>query len=182
MVQVEWTPRWGPSGELPVSVHEYSEGRIEVFATGAVQVVVTVLPIIVRIAVRVVGRRICLAVCDAVRREMVMALKKITQAPGSAPGASPGASDATQFPALWEHLTATQYPDGSPRETSSIIIVADHQGWRGCLSDKDNARTMWKTAPSVEELLLVLEEGAASDDPTAWRQSAAAKFKGKKRS
>lgn len=110
-----------------------------------------------------------------------MALRKITTPAGTAPGGGPGASDATTFPALWEHLTATQYPDGSVRETSSIIIVADHQGWRGCLSDKDNGRTMWKTASSVEELLLTLEEGAASDDPTAWRQSAGSKFKGKKR-
>jgi hypothetical protein len=81
----------------------------------------------------------------------------------------PGAEDVASWPVLWEYLTATSYPDGTPRETASIIIVADAGGWRGCLSDKDNGRTMWKTAASVEGLLLMLEEGAASDDPGAWR-------------
>lgn len=181
LTPVDWRPVWGPKGEHPVSRHAYPEGEIHVFASGLVQVVMRVVPIIVRIGCRVVGGRFRWCVAAAIRRELAMALRKITRQPGSAPGGGPGASDATQFPALWEHLTATQYPDGSVRETSSIIIVADHQGWRGCLSDKDNGRTMWKTASSVEELLLVLEEGAASDDPTAWRQSAGSKFKGKKR-
>lgn len=181
-VQVEWRPKWGPAGELPVSVHEYSEGRIEVFATGMFQVVLTVLPIIVRIAVRAVGRHLRLAVCDAVRREMAMALRRISTAPGSSPVSGPGASDAGSWPNLWEYLTAEVYPDGSARQKSSMVIVAGPQGWQGCLSDKDNGRVMWKTSDTVEGLLLALEEGAASDDPSAWRQATSDKFKGKKRS
>lgn len=179
--QVEWKPVWGPEGELPVSVHRFSEGRIEVYATGVVQVVLTVLPIIVRFGCRVVGREFRYAICAAVRRELSMVLRKIVQGTGSPAVSGPGASDAASWPNLWEHLTAEVYPDGAARQKSSLVIVAGPQGWQGCLSDKDNGRVMWKTSSTVEGLLLALEEGAGEDDPTAWRQATSDKFKGKKR-
>lgn len=110
-----------------------------------------------------------------------MALKKIAKGDGQSSNAGPGAEDALSWPNLWEHLSMHVYPDGSPRQTSSVIIVADNSGWRGCLSDKDNDRTLWRTASTVEGLLLALEEAAASDDPSVWRQAGASKWKGKKR-
>lgn len=110
-----------------------------------------------------------------------MALRKITAAAAGPSAAGPGLEDRGQWPHLVEYLTETRYPDGSPREPSSLIIVADGTGWRGCVSDKDNSRTLWKSATTVEALLLTLEEALASDDPSVWRQSAAAKWKGKKK-
>lgn len=170
-VPVTWAPVWGPVGECPVHVQVFSEGQMLYFASGVVEVVLSVLPIIVRLACGVAGGRFRWHVAEALRRELVVALRKITQTPGSPAQSGPGASDAEQWPNLWEHLTATTYPDGSARQTSAVIIVADVSGWRGCVSDKDNGRTLWRTADSVEGLLLALEEALAADDPTAWRQA-----------
>ena len=177
----KWGAVWGGVGEVPLYTIQYAEADLAVYGSGTAELVMMEMPIVVRMPVAVVGGRTRLTLPAGHWRDLLVALKKITTAPGSAPGGGPGATDATSWPALWEHLTATTYPDGSVRVTSSIIIVADHQGWRGCLSDKDNERTMWKTSDTVEGLLLLLEEGAASDDPTAWRQSTGGKFKGRKR-
>lgn len=111
-----------------------------------------------------------------------MALRKIVSQPGSAAVSGPGIEDRATWPTLVEYLTSTAYPDGQARQPSALVIVADANGWRGCLSDKDNLRSLWKTATTLEALLLLLEEAASSDDPTQWRQSAEGKFKGKKRS
>lgn len=170
-VPVTWAPSWSPQGERPVHEQVFTEGRMLYFASGLVEVVLSVLPIIVRLTCGVAGGRFRWHVAEALRRELVVALRKITQQPGSPAQSGPGASDAEQWPNLWEHLTATTYPDGSPRQTSAVIVVADASGWRGCVSDKDNGRTLWRTADSVEGLLLALEEALAADDPTAWRQA-----------
>jgi len=111
-----------------------------------------------------------------------MALRKITQAAAGAAQSGPGMADREAWPNLLEYLTVDKYPDGSKREVSSLVILADATGWRGCLSDKDNGRTLWRTATTVEGLLLALEEAAGLDDESQWRQSAAAKWKGKKKS
>lgn len=179
-VPVAWVPNWTPQGERPVHVQAYSEGQMLYFASGLVEVILSALPIVVRLACGVAGGRFRWHVAEALRREMCVALKKITQTPGSSSPSGPGASDAEQWPNLWEHLTATKYPDGSDRQTSAVIIVADAAGWRGCVSDKDNNRTLWRTADSVEGLLLALEEALAADDPTAWRQAGGG-FKGRRK-
>lgn len=168
-VLIDFTPLYTWSGEQPVHVQTFGEGEMSLYGSGQVEVRLGVLPIVVRMPVRVVGGRIRWSVAAESRRELSMALRKVITPAGGPAASGPGAEDVTSWPNLWEHLTATQYPDGTARETSSIIIVADVSGWRGCLSDKDNGRTMWKTASSVEGLLLALEEGAAADDPSAWR-------------
>jgi len=166
---VDLSPRYGYQGESAVHEQVYTEGVIRWYGTGTAEVVVTGFPITVRMPWKFDSGRIRWGLAASVRREMAMALRKITKVEGSPAVSGPGAEDAVLWPVLWQYLTATTYPDGEARETSSIIIVADAGGWRGCLSDKDNGRTMWKTANTVEGLLQLLEEGAASDDPSAWR-------------
>jgi len=177
----KWGPVWGGVGEVPLFTIEYADADLAVYGSGTAELIMLEMPIITRMPVAVVGDEVHLALPAGSWRGLLMALKKVTTGPGAAPGGGPGATDKAMFPNLWAHLTETAYPEGGPRETSSIIIVADSTGWRGCLSDKDNGRTMWKTSASVEELLLQLEEGAGSEDPSQWRQSAAGKWRGKKK-
>lgn len=175
-------PVWAGSGEVPLYTVEYEEGHILYYGSGTGEVVMLGVPIIARVPVAVVGTTVHIDLDLHRRRELSMALRKISAAVGTPGGGGPGVSDVKTWPTLVEYLTTTTYPDGQPRVPSALVIVADSNGWRGCLSDKDNARSLWKTSDALEGLLLALEEAAASDDPSAWRQSAEAKWKGKKRS
>jgi len=177
---VDLKPVFGATGERPVAVTVYTEGWVLWYGSGSAEVVVEVLPIKVRLPWRLRGGRLRWGLADNVRREMTMALRKITQVPGSAAQSGPGAEDASSWPNLWDHLTREAYDDGQARQKSTIVIVAGPAGWQGCLSDKDNARVMWKTCSTVEGLLLALEQGAAEDDPASWRAATPDRFKKKK--
>jgi hypothetical protein len=122
------------------------------------------------------------AVYPARLKEVSMLRKVVSASQPAAASGGPGVADAASWPCLLEYLTATVYPDGQARETSAVIIVCDAAGWRGCVSDKDNGRTLWRAATTLEGLLLSLEEALATDDPAAWRQAAGKALKGKKRS
>lgn len=175
-----WRPIWDRRDEVAVCTLFYAEGRMDIFGTGTVQVVMRVLPIVVRMAFRVVAGRFRWALATAVRRELAMALRKIVAQVGPNVSTGPGAADAASWPNLWQYLSQEAYDDGTPRQKTTLVIVANQSGWQGCLSDKDNSRVMWKTSETVEGLLLALEEGAALDDPQAWRAATPEKWKKKK--
>jgi len=178
----KWRAVYGDGGESPCLVRHYAEGDIRYYGSGTVEVVLHCLPIIMRVHWRRDGRAVRWAVDDTKRREACMALKKVAAAATGAKGGGPGITDQGDYPLILEYLTSTVFDDGSAREPSAMIIVADASGWRGCISDKDNGRTLWKAASSVGELLVTLELALSEDDPSAWRQAAGAKGKGKKRS
>lgn len=175
--QLPRRPIWGPSGELPVVHRQYPDGQVLVYGSGTVELVLTALPVLVRCRWTASAQQLRLVLPEAVRKEMSMALRKIAAAPAGAAAGSQGHVDASEYPMILEHLTATRYPDGQVREPSALIIVADPSGWKGCLSDKDNGRTMWKTAGSVLELLMTLECALLEDDASQWRQA----YQGKKK-
>lgn len=181
IVTVNTAPLWGPNGEVPIAVREFHDGGLRWYGTGTAVADLRELPITVRMPYLVVRGVITWAVPVKQREELTMALKKITAASGGPATTGNGPADATAWPTLLEYLTTTKYPDGSPRETSCVVITADASGWRGCVSDKDNQRTLWKVSETVEGLLLALEAALMADDPSDWRQSSAAKWKGKKR-
>lgn len=175
-------PQWSAAGEIPLFTMEYAEADVLVYGSGRAEVIMLGVPILVRLPVAVVGDCPHLSLPAASKRADVVALRKIVGAVGTPAGGGPGVADAKTWPTLVEYLTATKYPDGEARVPSALVIVADSSGWRGCLSDKDNQRSLWKVADTLEGLLLALEEAAAGDDPGSWRQSAEGKWKGKKRS
>lgn len=99
-----------------------------------------------------------------------MALRKVQKvAQGHGVESTHTPDDLEEFPTLWEHLSCLQYPDGSKRETSCLVIVAEGGTWKGCLSDKDNERSLWRTSDSLLGLLIALEQAATLDDPREWR-------------
>lgn len=168
---VKWSPLWGVCGERPLVVNTWPEGSMLYYGSGRAEVVVSSVPITLRLPVAVVGGWVRLSWPASSRSDDVMALRKIVAA-----AAGPGAgaleiTDAGTWPCLVEYLTVASYPDGSPRQVSSLIIVADRSTWRGCVADKDNDRTLWRSASTLEGLLLELEQALAADDPASWRQA-----------
>jgi len=177
---VQFKPIWDRGYEVPVCTVKYDEGYLIIWGTGMVEVILSAVSIVVRMAFRVVSGRFRWRLAQVVREELSMALRKmVIPAEGSGP-VGPGADDKSTWPNLWDHLTRTAYDDGQAREKSSVVIVANAGGWSGCVSDKDNGRVMWKTATTVEGLLLALEEGLELDDPSSWRLSTPEKFRKRK--
>lgn len=154
---------------------------MHLYGTGTAVIELVDLPIVVRFPITLKPQSWYWGVSAPRRKELTMALRKILPQSGQKAASGPGIADGSDFPTLIEYLTQTVYPDGSKRETAALIIVADAGGWRGCLSDKDNQRSLWKAADSVLGLLMALEQAAAEDDPGAWRQQGGVSNKGKKR-
>lgn len=182
----EWRPgKWKTvyqgDREVPCFGRHYAEGDWLVYGSGRIEVAVRALPIVVRMRWGLTGPHPTVLTPVAQRVEASMALQKIVKPTAGATAVGPGVNDQSDWPHLLEHLITTAYGDGTARQPSTLIIVADTGGWRGCVADKDNDRTLWKAATSVLDLLTALEQALAEDDPTAWRQSAASKWKGKKR-
>lgn len=106
------------------------------------------------------------------RTELFKVLRKITHvASPNGHGSHGDPKDAAVYTSLWEYLSATKYPDGTERIPSTIVVISEGGRWKACLSDKDNARSCWKSADTLEELMLLLDQAAAINDPTDWRQS-----------
>lgn len=84
--------------------------------------------------------------------------------------ASPVEGLLAQLPGVREYLASDRWPDGTARDQSSLIVLIDRAGVRCCLSDKANERTLWRTGPSLEEVLLALEL-AVTEGPADWRSS-----------
>jgi hypothetical protein len=64
----------------------------------------------------------------------------------------------SSHPALVEYLTLASYPDGSERMVSTLLILAECGRIKVCLSDRDQSRSLWVTADTLEDALGQLEE------------------------
>lgn len=60
-------------------------------------------------------------------------------------------------PALSEYLTATEYPDGAKRTTSTILLFVDAGMVKACLNDRDQGQSLWVSASTPTEALQALE-------------------------
>jgi len=83
-------------------------------------------------------------------------------------------------PAVIEYLTSVQYPDGSPRERSTVSVFVEDGVIKACLSDRDQARTLWRSGSSLEDAILGLEQ-AIADGTADWRRSGGGKASTPKR-
>jgi len=61
------------------------------------------------------------------------------------------------FPTLWGYLSDLRYEDGSPRQTATLMLLAEQGVVKACLNDRDNDRSVWVSGRGVEEALSVLE-------------------------
>jgi len=86
------------------------------------------------------------------------------------PPAAVGDPFAKENPALWEYLTVDRWPDGKVRETATITIMFEEGRWKGCLHDRANSRSCWRSGASLSELIASLED-AMTDPAAEWRKS-----------
>jgi hypothetical protein len=75
---------------------------------------------------------------------------------------------SAMLPNLCEHLILTEYADGTPRQTSTLLIFIDHGVLKLCLSDREIGRTCFVTGKTFEEALKNLDKGLG-DDTVDWR-------------
>lgn len=73
------------------------------------------------------------------------------------------------YPALWEYCTADQYPDGSKRVRSSMVLFCEDSVVKLCLNDKDQARAIWVTADTVEKAFGAADKALQTANPP-WRR------------
>lgn len=75
---------------------------------------------------------------------------------------------AELLPSVWQYLTQDRWEDGSPRETSGLLLFCQDGLLKGMLRDKESGLCLWVTGQSLQGLLATLE--AALGDPAAeWR-------------
>jgi len=82
---------------------------------------------------------------------------------------------ANPYPILWSYLTQMKWEDGSPRQTSSLLIFADDGVLKAMLRDREVGLCLWVAGATVQGLWDALE-GALTDPRADWR--ADRKFEG----
>jgi len=87
-------------------------------------------------------------------------------------GLPPDKDFQDRFPALFEHLTANRYPDGSARRTCSLSVFCEDASWKACLNDRDQNLVLFVTESRFDTLLEGLELLLQEELPP-WRKSKA---------
>lgn len=72
------------------------------------------------------------------------------------------------YPLLWDHLSQRKWEDGSPRQTSSVMIFEQDGVLKAMLRDKDAGLCLWVASKSLYGVLAALEAGL-SDPEAEWR-------------
>lgn len=85
------------------------------------------------------------------------------------PGAAGADTLASQFPALVEYLTLATWPDGTARETATLLLLSEDGLWKACLNDRGNERSGWLSGSTLGGLLGSLEAHLA-EDRMEWRR------------
>jgi len=172
--------KWDGREEVPVFHLKFADGEGRWYGSGWVVFDIYDVAVKIRLAIEPFGRRFRWLVPFHRRREVGMALKKVVSDVAGVRASVSSHADKGSYPCILEHLVEATYPDGSERQTSSLVVVADAQNWRVCLSDRDNARVMWKTGSTLLEALDAIELGLMGDDPSDWRKAATTAAKRKK--
>lgn len=83
------------------------------------------------------------------------------------------------FPNVIAHLAVTKYEDGDPRVPGEIHLKTQGPSWFARLKDTDSAQFIPVSAPSVDELLLMMDLLLA-DEKAPWQADQYAARKKKK--
>jgi len=113
------------------------------------------------------------------RRTLLMSfLKRRQSEEGSSNGGLPLDPDFSQrFPALFEHMTANRYPDGTARRVCSLTLFSEEGSWKACLNDRDQNLVLFVTEGRFDTLLEALELLLQEELPP-WRKSTSGRQKG----
>jgi len=99
-----------------------------------------------------------------------MALRRSASASSGVPAGHVGAdpSWSSRWPVLASHLFDATFEDGTPRVTSTLMVLAELGVVKVCLNDREEARSAWVSGRTVDEALEALENGLAADS-VDWR-------------
>lgn len=106
-------------------------------------------------------------------RDHVMTfLKRVVPQGGKATpgGPFPDEHFARDFPALYEYLTSTAWPDGSPRKTSSLSLFCEDGVLKVCCNDRECGAVLFAAGRTLQDALRALE-GLLTAEGTPWRVS-----------
>lgn len=102
------------------------------------------------------------------RREKIMKRPAASADDGKSGRAATDQGWESRFPHLLEMLVATQYEDGSARETATLMVIAEHGRFKLGLNDRDTARSCWTSGRTVDEALEALDRSLEFGDAD-WR-------------
>jgi len=175
-----WKPVYCGGVEVPVFRRFFPDGVIRFYGTRVIEAETRDGTIMMRLTVKVAVNGAVSVPFPPDKSEGLEMLRKVSEVCKPVAGQAGGHADLADYTHILEYLTVQQYPDGSPRETSALVVVADAVCWRVCLSDKDNGRVMWKTGDTLAGTLMSIEMSLIEEDNSAWRQAGGAKQKKKK--
>lgn len=72
------------------------------------------------------------------------------------------------FPATAEYLTSPTMPDGSPRQSATLLVFLEDGRWKARLLDRQEGQALWSSGSTFQELLEALEQ-ALQDGTGDWR-------------
>jgi hypothetical protein len=103
------------------------------------------------------------------------------RSPGSGnlePSSSPAAGGdwSKWWPNVVEFLSMPRWPDGSLRETGTLLLFSEGGSWKCCAHDRDTGEKAFLASRTPEELLSVLDKGLETGQMD-WRPD---KARGKK--
>lgn len=75
-----------------------------------------------------------------------------------------------QLPGLFEFLSLLRWDDGAARETGTVLLLAQDGVWKAWVNDKDAGRSAFLAAPTMAELLTLVDEKLTLDS-IDWRAS-----------
>jgi hypothetical protein len=69
---------------------------------------------------------------------------------------------------LLEHLTETQYSDGSERQTSTLLLFVEDGLWKARLADRAAGEQLWLSGATLGQLMDTLEDALTTGNAD-WR-------------
>lgn len=76
---------------------------------------------------------------------------------------------AGQYPALYEYLSLSEFPEGGRRETATLMVLMEDGLYKACLNDRANDRSAWVSGDTFDRVLIRLEAILATDT-AEWRK------------
>jgi hypothetical protein len=87
---------------------------------------------------------------------------------------------SSRWPDLAAHLFDTKFEDGSPRATSTLMVLAELGVVKACLNDREEGRSSWVSGRTVDEVLELLDNGLRTDG-LDWRARPAGRWDKKRK-
>lgn len=117
------------------------------------------------------------------RERLVMALRRPSSQQGDSkvPSSPVDPAFVQDFPTLAAYLGDDTWEDGSPRLRSTLILFAEDDLYKMCLTDKDNDMTLWVASKTMWGLLGAME-GRLNDPEADWKKRKAPTQRPSKRS